>query len=272
LLPNLIVIGAQKAGTTSLHFYLGLHPQISMSAVKELNFFSGPDWNWDRGLDWYESHFDESRPVRGESSPSYASYPWVQGAPERMAAIVPDARLIYLVRDPIERMISAYVHRRASGFERRPIAEVFSDPRFYASGYVAHSRYHQQLLRYLEHFDPQRVLVVDHAELLRQRQTVLRRVFGFLGVDDAFSSHRYDTLKNTSGARLRGGRAAARARRLLEKARAPARARVELALVRAAPRPRLDDELRRALVDRFFREDVARLRELTGQRFESWSL
>src|ERR687894_2292944 len=73
-LPNLIVIGAQKCGTSVLHYYLSLHPEVSMSRPKELNFFI-EERNWPRGLDWYKSQFDGDARVRGEASPNYTAYP-----------------------------------------------------------------------------------------------------------------------------------------------------------------------------------------------------
>src|SRR5947208_13622101 len=97
-LPNLVVIGAQKCGTSGLHYYLSLHPEISMSKPKELNFFIA-ERNYPRGLDWYRAHFDPTAKVRGESSPNYTAYPLHVGVPERMHSIVPDAKLLYLVRD-----------------------------------------------------------------------------------------------------------------------------------------------------------------------------
>ena len=68
-MPNTIVIGAQKCGTSTLHYYLGFHPEISASRPKELNFFI-EGRGWERGVDWYRSHFDPTKPVRLESSPS----------------------------------------------------------------------------------------------------------------------------------------------------------------------------------------------------------
>ena len=100
--PNLIIIGAAKAGTTSLHYYLGLHPEISMSQRKELRFFSHEKY-WSRGIEWYESHFSGIAKIYGETSPSYAMYPRYPDPPERMHALVPHAKLIYVVSDPIER-------------------------------------------------------------------------------------------------------------------------------------------------------------------------
>ena len=82
-LPNLIIIGGLKCGTTSIHHYLGLHPEIQMSKPKELNFFV-EELNWDLGLDWYASRFDDRFKVRGESSPHYTNLPRFDGVAERI--------------------------------------------------------------------------------------------------------------------------------------------------------------------------------------------
>ena len=82
-LPNLIIIGGLKCGTTSIHHYLGLHPEIQMSKPKELNFFV-EELNWDLGLDWYASRFDDRFEVRGESSPHYTNLPRFEGVAERI--------------------------------------------------------------------------------------------------------------------------------------------------------------------------------------------
>ena len=110
MLPNLIVIGSTKSGTTSLHRHLEEHPEIMMSTPKELRFFL-EDWNWQggswqRGIEWYESKFDSSAPIRGESTPAYTTYPFVRDVPEKMARVIPSAKLLYIVRDPMERIVS----------------------------------------------------------------------------------------------------------------------------------------------------------------------
>src|SRR5688500_4010417 len=108
-LPNLIIIGGLKCGTTSIHHYLGLHPEVQMSKPKELNFFVS-ELNWDLGIPWYKSRFDSRFPVRGESSPHYTNQPRFRGVAERIRDNVPDARLIYMVRDPISRILSHWRH------------------------------------------------------------------------------------------------------------------------------------------------------------------
>lgn len=197
--PDLVVIGAMKCGTSALHALLDHHPDVAMSQPKELNFFIGPAappagpraWttgNWARGTAWYAGHFPAGVRVRGESSPGYTS-PDHPEAAARMAAVIPGARLVYLVRDPIDRALSQYRHHHAEGGERRPPAAALLDP---ASQYIARSRYHERLLPFLAHFPRSRILIVAQEDLRARPRDVLRRVFAFAGVDDAFWCDAYD--------------------------------------------------------------------------------
>src|SRR3954454_424581 len=120
MLPKLLIIGAQKCGTTSLHTYLDAHPDVHMAAEKELDFFI-EDRAWQRGLEWYATRFRDDAGVRGESSPNYTGWPVWDGVPERAAAVIPKARLVYLVRDPIDRIESHYLQRRLQDGARRDI-------------------------------------------------------------------------------------------------------------------------------------------------------
>ena len=108
-LPDLIIIGAMKCGTTSLHRYLDLHPEIIMSGQKGLNFFI-PERNWGKGVDWYRPNFKGNALVSGEASPNYTNFPDFKGVAGCMHPIGPNARLIYMVRDPVDRILSHYMH------------------------------------------------------------------------------------------------------------------------------------------------------------------
>jgi hypothetical protein len=136
-MPNLIIIGGLKCGTTSIHHYLGLHPEIQMSKPKELNFFV-TELNWDLGLDWSASRFDDRFKVRGESSPHYTNLPRFTGVPERIKEHCPDARLLYMVRDPIKRILSHWVHATGAGYETRELVPTLSAP---DSSYIHRSMY-----------------------------------------------------------------------------------------------------------------------------------
>src|SRR5262245_46073038 len=118
-LPTFLVIGAMKGGTTALHTYLGSHPDVFMSDLKEPHFFSS-GLGWDKGEEWYCSLFTEagSATAVGESSTSYSKFPDVRHVPERAISLIPDLRVVYLVRDPIERIRSQYLHHVVMGEER----------------------------------------------------------------------------------------------------------------------------------------------------------
>ena len=276
-LPNLIVIGGLKCGTTSLHHYLNLHPQVAMSRPKELNFFVA-ELNWELGAEWYASHFDRDAPVRGETSPHYTNLPRFPGVAERMHEVLGgQARIIYMVRDPLERMLSHYLHNVGGGYETRPIADALSDP---DSAYVARSRYAMQLEPYLRAFDRSHVLVVANEDLAAKREATMRRVFAFCGVDEAFTSEQFAREWETGSGKQDGGfRLMDRAVRLpglrafdrnFDRLPESLRWMVERLVhdpgTGAAPKPRLDPELKARLVD-MVAPDVADLERLTGRTF-----
>ena len=280
-LPNLIVIGGLKCGTTSLHHYLNLHPQIGMSRPKELNFFVA-ELNWELGVDWYRSHFAASQAVRGETSPHYTNRPRFEGVAPRMRdTLGADARLVYMVRHPVERLLSHYLHNVGGGYETRELAGAAGDPQ---SAYVQRGLYAFQLEPYLEAFADDRVLIVSREELSRERDATVRRVFEFAGVDPAFTSPEFDREWETGSGKGSGGF------RLMDRAvrmpglraldrnfdRLPERMRwlVER-LVHdpesgEAAKPELEPALRERLAG-MFRADAQRLEELGGRSF-GWGL
>src|SRR5580658_9676286 len=183
-LPTFVVIGAMKAGTVSLSHYLDEHPDVFVGrggTFGEPNFFV-TEHNWSRGPDWYESLFDGAGKAAaiGECSPSYTWAHAYRGVPGRMAQIIPEARLVYVVRDPIARMQSMYMHQVSAGRERRRAEAALLDDR-----YLWPSMYGFQLAAFLDHFDRSQVLVIA-SEVLRDRpREALSAVFDHLAVDPA---------------------------------------------------------------------------------------
>ncbi len=284
--PNLFVIGAAKSGTSSLHYYLGQHPEVHMSYEKEPHYFSrSADGTWPatRPLTQrqYEALFESDRPVRGESSVTYSFWPYPAGIPEMIHAVAPDARFIYLVRDPVARVLSHYFHRIGLGTEQRSIAEVIAEPREPQERYLAASSYATQAEQYLKVFPADRLLVVDHADLLSQREVVLRECFAFLGVDPSFTSPNWDLRINESADQRRFSPVA----QTIRMSRGYRRA---TGWIRPDVRQRLIGPVRRALssevatydvgddVRAHFAERLApeaqRLRALTGKAFPTWSV
>lgn len=275
-LPTFVIIGAMKCGTTSLHYYLGMHPEIGMSAEKELAYFA-EEWNWKRGEPWYRRQFDPARPVRGEASPHYTCHPQYQGVPERMHALLPEAKLIYLVRDPVERIVSHYCHDVVRGFERAPLAEAVLAP---DSKYLQRSQYHRQIGRYLPYYPPEAVLVVDQADLRDDRRETLRRVFAFVGAepdawDPRFHLERHRTerkRRRTPAGEWLAQTLPMRALRTLPvRYRWPLEDAVYYPFSRPMERPEVAPDLHAAIADRLG-EDLAAWRAFTGRDFASWSL
>jgi Sulfotransferase domain len=279
-LPNLVVIGGLKCGTTSLHHYLDLHPEIQMSRPKELNFFVA-ELNWPLGSEWYASHFRRDARVRGESSPHYTNLPRFDGVAERVGSVLDDPRVLYMVRDPIDRTLSHYLHNVAGGYETRSLDAALADP---LSSYVQRSLYAMQLEPYLEHVGRERVELVSQEELKLSRDEAMRRVYRFVGVDDAFSSDHFSREWETGtgkrsgrfrimdrAVRLPGLRALDRNfDRLPESLRWLVERVVHDPEGAAAERPELPAELRERLVA-LVRPDVERLEEIAGRRF-GWKL
>jgi len=273
-LPNTIVIGAQKCGTSTLHYYLGFHPEISASSPKELNFFIEAT-NWNRGVDWYRSHFDAAKTARLESSPNYTTWPHHEGIPERMARLVPDARLIFMVRDPVARIEAHWVHNYAKRRERGTIVETITHP---STTYILRSRYFMQIEQFLKYFDRDQILVFQQSDLRDRRAAQLREVFEFVGVDPDFQHKAFDTVRHRTSKKRRATKAGMKVQ---EWSRTDFGkkfpkvfwnyAEAGLRLSRPIERPNLRDQLPDHVLE-VLRDDATALREFTGRDFSNWSI
>jgi hypothetical protein len=175
-----LIIGAMKAGTTSLFDRLATHPQVGMARIKEPDFFV-EEKNWHRGLEWYASLFTgtEQKVARGEASTTYTKCTEFSGVPKRIHSVLPDARLVYLLRDPIERIRSMYQHNVLHGRERRPIRDAVTQD----SMYVGASSYARQIEAYLGHFSMDQLHVLTTEELRGAPERSLRGLCRHIGVD-----------------------------------------------------------------------------------------
>jgi hypothetical protein len=181
--PNFFVIGAQKSGTSTLHRLLQQHPQAFLCDPKEPHFFSDPR-AWRNGPEWYASLFrGAGRAVAvGEASTTYAMYPHYAGVVDRLTSIVAEPRLIYLLREPVARIRSAYLHALALGAETRPMdAALRRDPR-----YLLTSCYAMQLEQWLRRVPRERILLLSLDELRDAPDALLERTLRFLGLDPAW--------------------------------------------------------------------------------------
>ena len=180
-LPTFLIIGAMKGGTTSLYEYLRAHPQVFMPQLKEVDFFT-EELNWKRGRSWYERQFapaTDSHVALGEASTSYTKFPRYRGAPEKIAEWLPGVQLVYVVRDPVQRIRSHYQHNVTLGEEKDAIeVAVKNNP-----AYLDYSRYALQIDQYLEHFDPSKMLVILSEDLRSDRQRTVESVLRHIGAD-----------------------------------------------------------------------------------------
>jgi len=234
-LPGFLIVGAQKAGTTSLLDLLCQHPGVGAPVRKEVHFF---DHEFDRGPDWYRAHFPRARAatVSGEATPYYLFHPL---APRRAAELVPDAHLIVLLRDPIDRAFSQHNHERVLGFEQLDFEaalaaeaarlggeeeRLIAEPGYRSFAHQHHSylergRYAGQLERWLECYPRERVLVLSAEDLFADPVSTAAEAQVFLGLERlapadtaAKNARSYAPIEPAARARLRAEFAADNAR------------------------------------------------------------
>lgn len=200
--PEFIIVGAQKAGTTSLYNCLNQHPDILPASTKEIHYFSQ---HFTKGLDWYLQHFPEraANKISGEASPFYLFHPH---SAERIASELPDIKIIILLRNPVERAISHYHQQARRHHEKLPMLEAFrqeparidkawhkllagqqiSGMKIQQCSYLKRGEYLEQLQRYEKQFPAHRIFIIESAEFFEHPHETLGKVFQFLAVDPQF--------------------------------------------------------------------------------------
>ena len=202
-LLDFMIVGAQRCGTSALARFLSGHPDIAMSSPKEVHLFDRPDYS----TDWTPAEIDAryrrafngdgGARVRGEATPVYLFFPEVA---RELARYHPGLKLIVLLRDPVDRAISSYYFQKNRGKEPRPLWLALlleplrlrrpHNPRAFGSitrvcAYRRRGLFSRQLRNLFRHFAREQVLVLRTRDLERHHDAVLRRAFGFLGVDEA---------------------------------------------------------------------------------------
>ena len=199
-IPHFLIIGAQKAGTTSLHEYLNEHPDVALPPEKELHYF---DVNYSKGDDWYRDQFSaldlKEGQITGESSPYYVFHPLVPG---RIRSYDPDIRLIVLLREPSARAVSHYFHALKMGFESMSFDDalrmegerlkgeelkMLKDPEYFSyshqhHSYISRGFYALQLNHWLNYFDRDQLLILNSDDLFSNTQLIYSKVLTFLGL------------------------------------------------------------------------------------------
>ena len=181
-LPDFIIIGAAKSGTTSLFKWLSEQPEIRAPEVKEPDFFAH-DRVWQRGPEWYGSLFAHAGPefVTGEASTSYTELRYAATAAERMAETVPHVKVVYVLRHPLDRLRSHYRHEIQKGRERRPLAEALAED---GNEYVGSSRYFTCLEPYTRVFPREQICVVRFEDMVTEPAPAWFAILSHLGLSD----------------------------------------------------------------------------------------
>lgn len=287
-LPDFVIAGAAKAGTTSLWNYMREHPEICMAAAKEPIFFTRSsmedennpfsrrltgrfDWGWE----WYENLYEAcpTSSIRGEGSTMYMAAPDSAGL---IRAAAPDARLIFLLRDPVGR-IQANHGQDARVFKVPPLAELMKQNHPQYEFYIQNSRYGEHLARFREHFPAEQILVHLNEDLRASARDVVRKSFEFVGADPTFVPETIDQKHNVSSV--------PRSRMLhkvlgIHYGRGPLPRRVEMVgrRVRRAVRlwnlkpatnPDVPDEVRADILSRLS-DDLDRLEQIIERPLNAW--
>lgn len=227
--PRFVIIGTQRGGTTSLYNYLTAHPRVAGTKRREVHFF---DLNYQRGFDWYLQQFPPAwrgkavtlrhrEVVTGESSPYYLFHPWV---PQRLRAALPSAKLIVLLRNPVDRAFSHYQLMRKKGRETLTFADAIAaeperlhahaeamerdphhhSPAHFDHSYLARGVYADQLQRWLEAFPREQLHVIKSEDLYRDPQVICTETLRFLDpklVDD-YQANGYERFNSTAADEL----------------------------------------------------------------------
>ena len=284
-IPNFFIVGAAKAGTTSLHAYLSEHPQVFMPALKEPHYFAAFEVSPEfdnfmpviREREAYHQLFrgSEGFPAVGEASPSYLCDP---GASSRIRSAIPHAKIIISLRNPVDRAFSHYLMDFYEGREKLPFDEAIEFDRSRtdkgwgrSAQYVELGLYASQVESYLRVFGKEQVLVILFEDLVRNTRDVMKTIARFLEIDPSrYPESSFDKVHNPFE-KSRGpiARAILRSRpiRVWSKRLVPQSARTAIRdrfLFIKDRKPRLNDESRRVL-EATFEPDVEWLEQLLGR-------
>jgi len=193
-LPDFIIIGAQKSGTTALWKCLRKHPEIFMPEEKEINYFKSDENNYAKGIDWYAGFFKDSKDEKsiGEASPRYLFYPDVA---EKIHRFNKDIKLICILRNPVDRAYSHYWHNVRDGLEDLSFKEAVdrekerikeSDYNYRAYSYISRGFYYDQIRHFLDYFDITQIHFIIFEELIKHPAEIIEKTLEYLNVDTSF--------------------------------------------------------------------------------------
>ncbi len=287
-LPNFFIVGAPKAGTTSLYYYLKRHPEVFMSGIKEPNYFAYEEtikqnlYHKEKGVGTLEEYLQLFESVNGrhkavgEASVSYLFYPAV---PEKIKELVPDARIIMSLRNPIDRAFSHYYMEHKLGYVNESLEDIVNRKsshkysKLWYQQYIELGLYYEQVKRYIDVFGKDKVKIFIYDELSEDMENMILSVFKFLVIDPSFipelenKYNTYSTPRNTffraiySQKNLR-----ALARKIIPDAKVEAIK--NLFLTRRKKPDRHDETV--DLMNVIFKPDIIKLEKLLNKDLSRW--
>ena len=269
--PGIFIIGAAKSGTTSLANMLEQHPDICVSSPKEPDFFTR---NQDQGLDWYKNGFNNVTDgmYLVDASTSYTSFSQEMigsNTPEKIHQSCPNAKIIYIVRDPVQRTWSSYWHSVRAGEEKRPFLDAIKGQNLHIEG----SMYFQWLERYLSYFDNKNIHVVNFHDFVKDNGKVFNDVLSFLEIENkkttntsTHATHKNESFVwNTKGQFILNAIGIHRIKRInkIVKKILPESLHSRIKNTLSSSTPKISTDEGKLLVP-IFKDDVVKLKDLTG--------
>lgn len=263
MLPNYLIIGATRCGTTWLGKNLMLHPEVFMPKNKEIHFFNR---HYDNGISWYEDIFKgASEKAIGEATPGYLYH---ENIPELIRKHLPDVKLIVCLRDPVDRAYSHYWYRE---HERRAqnITISFEEKIKITPRLIEEGLYARKLSKYYELFPHENILVTFYDDLKSDPAQYLKEVFRFLGVDESFHSPLLDKQINASASEVGKTRMLYYLHKFFNKIGIFGLAKT-VDKVNRKEIPKINPETRRMLLDEYYIEDIKKLETMVGRDLSAW--
>lgn len=297
MLPNFLIIGPPKCASTSLHYYLGQHPEIYMSKVKETFFFVK---DYEKGMNFYEKYFEEAGNAKmvGEATPVYAFLPFVA---DRIKEHIPQAKLILCFRNPMDRTFSSWLMQRGMGVEKATFRDAvdinikqleyvtlegakgaetwnssvgnFDIGESRLRTYIQAGRYADIIKSYEKRFNPSQIKVIFMEDIKNDFDGTMKSLFSFLGVDDSFVvpskevvNFYFDRKANKVSNKIIG----IKGTRFLAKRIPKGIKNIFKNKWRVKETPKISDEDRQYLWDKIFKDDVAELEKMTGRSLSIW--
>ncbi len=286
-LPNFFIVGAPKAGSTSLYNYLNAHPEIFMSPIKEPNFFSYKEIEEQKlyyktknikDIESYMKLFIDAKPNQkiGEASVSYLFYPTV---PVKIKKMIPEAKIIILLRDPVKRAFSHYLMDKRLGYVKLPFEDIvfkkishkFID--LYHQQYITLGFYYEQVKRYFDVFGRPNVCVILTKDMDNNIYSVFKEICLFLEIPfiDNFEFKKFNVYTEPSGKLLKILFASSFMRELLKKIipNENVRERIKSKFFKKSKKPQLSNNVREFLI-KLYKDDIKKLEELILKDLTDW--